>query len=140
MRFAIKAVFLSILVFVTLPPGVSRCGIREDRPNMVSFGVGGQTVIGVVYDGFLTERFGLGVGAGYLVGLHMSWIPVGDTNSLYTSLGGYVYPYGNDDITYPVPTLTLAWQHVSASGFSLRLGVSLYWYLPVPYLAIGGSF
>ena len=138
MRFITLLVLSSIILMVPLQP--CRSEMREQRPNVLTGEFGGQTLVGFTYDHFFSNRFGIGAGVGYLVSFHLSWVPLGNVHSLYTSLGVVTNIMGSDPGEIVAPTLTFAWQFQSESGFILRLGITTYYIWPLPGIALGGSF
>ena len=107
---------------------------------MITGEFGGQTLIGLSYEHFFSGSFGIGAGVGYLASFHLTWVPLGNVHSLYTALGVVTVLMDNEAGEVVVPTLTIAWQFQSESGFVLRLGITTYYYWPVPGIAVGGSF
>jgi len=138
MRFVALLVFSSIILMA--PMGACRSEVRNDRPNMLIGEFGGQTLVGLGYEHFFSRSFGIGAGAGYLASFRLSWIPLGNVHSLYTALGIVTNIMGGDPGEGVAPTLTIAWQFQSVSGFILRLGITTFYYWPVPGIAVGGSF
>ena len=94
---------------------------------------------GVTYERLLTHRFGVGVGAGVLATVFMSYAPLGD-DGLYLSLGAATNLMTGDPGEGVLPTLTIAFLHRSESGFFVRIGTTIYAIIPVPGIAVGRSF
>jgi len=138
MRFVNLLVLSSIILMTPLDACWS--GARDDRPNMITGEFGGQTLIGLSYEHFFSGSFGIGAGAGYVASFHLAWVPLGNVHSLYTALGVVTNILGGEPAEFVAPTLTIAWQFQSESGFVLRLGITAYYIWPVPGIAVGGSF
>jgi hypothetical protein len=152
---------VSIVVALLLLPIVAHGeGVREQRPNIVGGElVGRAPILTVNYERYFNNKFGIGVGVlgaandngffGFLP-LYVSINPVGDTKSLYLSLGVNIIGGGEnleDTESTSLIIFGAGFQYQSPGGFMVRPG--LYGLVPssesddflvLPGVSLGGSF
>jgi len=76
---------------------------------------------------------------GSLVGLHISFIPVGNVHSLYVSANA-VTGWDQSDRDGWLPGISFGYQFQSEANFFARISISTVGLFPVPGVALGGSF
>jgi hypothetical protein len=153
-----KTVLLFLVVTLMLAPlSAHGEGIRDKRPSFVFGEIGGKAILfSAGYEHYLTNNFGLGIGAvgwggsGGGVGLfpvYVSFIPIGDVHSLYLSAGvTYIAGVSNWDADWVewVGTFSIGYQFQSEGGFFVRPTTNTLFrdgeFVVIPGIAIGGSF
>lgn len=126
------------------PPVALGDEVREQRPNLVGVELGGRGLLTMNYERYLSNQYGVGIGgmvfggAGGVILLYASTVPVGNTHSLYLS-GGVGYMWDSYEEAAG-PVLSVGYQMQSTGGFFLRLSMNTVGLLPVPGIALGGSF
>ena len=156
------AMSLCLLVFmVTSVAGpVWGEGIRETRPNIVGGElVGRAPILTINYERYFNNKFGIGAGImgaanddgffGFFP-IYLSLNPVGDTKSLYLSVGlNFIAGGGNDGDTESerLYTFGIGFQYQGLGGFMVR--PALYGLVPssssddfllLPGVSLAGSF
>lgn len=157
---AVSAAVLFTIVLLLLPIAVLGEGVREQRPNIVGGELAGRApILTVNYERYFNNKFGIGAGIlaaansdgffGFLP-LYLSLNPVGDTKSLYLSVG--VNLIGGGENLEDVESSSLfifgvGFQYQSLGGFMVR--PALYGLVPsddqdeflvLPGVSLGGSF
>ncbi len=135
-------------------------GIREQRPNIVGGEIGGRApILTVNYERYFNNKIGIGAGImgaandeGWfgILPLYLSLNPVGDTKSLYLSVGMSFIGGGenlDDTESERLYTFGVGFQYQSLGGFMVR--PALYGMIPssstddfllLPGVSLGGSF
>jgi len=137
---------LCLLGIVLLAPLAARgIGVREQRPNLIGGELGGRAgIVSVNYEHYLSNRFGIGIGGmkwgwdGGVIPVYLSTVPAGDVHALYLSAGvTFLWDNGSG---LALPAIGVGYQFQSHAGFYFRLSVGTFGIMPLPAVALGGSF
>jgi hypothetical protein len=157
-----------IWIFVTWPAR-SAAGIRDEQPNQIVLELGGRMpLIGVDYERWMSDFFGLGIGIGgfpciecgsangdgYLVATFPLYLcinlPLAENHGISLSTGATLGFPGHGQSAFAISWVAAGYQLLSDGGFVLRPSVLLFFntqsegHIPLAWawvgLQIGTSF